>query len=146
MGNYTGSSITPSMVAYYIKTINDAFIYFNTDYSNNTAYIVNRLEGAYTAFFDVIIMTENVTGDFLVYSANSTSTVCWSNVNTAKPSWVYIINAKGTTGIQKYTYSITDIGDGINATFKLVITNVLRDTEGTGPCSCRNLSRINELI
>ena len=32
MNNYTGTSITSSMVAFYIRTINEADTYFNTDY------------------------------------------------------------------------------------------------------------------
>ena len=114
MANYTGSSITPSMVAYYIKTINEAYTYFNTDYSNNTAYIVSRLEGAYTGYFDVIIITENVTVSTLLYSINGTSTVSWSNVNTAKPNWAYIINQQSTFVPQIYISSFSTTGSGIN--------------------------------
>ena len=129
MANYTGTSITPSMVEFYIKTINDGH-YYSRYYSDETAYIVNRLEGAYDGYFDAIIITENVTISALLYSTNGTSTVCWSNVNTAKPNWVYIINVKGTTGIQKYTYALYDYGSGVDQFMKLTINVILKKTEG----------------
>jgi hypothetical protein len=56
LANYTGSLITPSMITFYIKTINDAFTFYQEDLPNNTLYIQNKLEGAYAGYVDVIIL------------------------------------------------------------------------------------------
>ena len=44
------------MVSYFIKTINEAFTYYQEDLQSNTLYIQNRLEGSYSGYFDVIIL------------------------------------------------------------------------------------------
>lgn len=97
IANYTGESITSSMVSFYVKTINDAYFYHGTNYSSSTDFIQSRLESTYSAFFDVIIMPENVTIEvnWIIYSTLGSSTVSWYGVNTAKPNWVYIINLVG---------------------------------------------------
>ena len=57
MANYTGKDMTSSMIAFYVQTINEAYTYYNTDLEKSTEYIINRLEGTYSGYFSVFIMT-----------------------------------------------------------------------------------------
>jgi hypothetical protein len=141
--NYTGLSITPTMVSYYVKTINEAYTYFRNDFSSNTNYIQNRLEGSYSSYFDVIIMTHNVTGSWLVYSIGGSSSVTWSGVNTAQPSWVYFINAVNVFNIGFYIDFFSH-GSGIDSTTDTIIKNTLIQAEGAGTCACLGMSTINK--
>lgn len=61
--NYTGESITPAMVSFYIKTLNDAYGLYRDNLTANAFYIQNKLEGAYTGKFEVLIFGENSTSD-----------------------------------------------------------------------------------
>ena len=73
MPNYTGPSIIPSIVSFYIKTINEAFTYHRNDFSNSTNYIQNRLAGSYSGYFEVIILNHNVTGNTYLFSMSESS-------------------------------------------------------------------------
>ena len=79
-------------------------------------------------------MTENVTASWSLYSIGGSSSVIWTNVNTAKPNWVYIINIL-IQNQQTYINSFTN-GNGISSTTADVIRNVLIKADGTGTCSC----------
>jgi hypothetical protein len=111
--NYTGSSITPSMVSFYIKTINEAYTYYRNDFANNTNYIQTKLEGSYGSWFDVVIITTNVTGSWVLYSTGGSSTITWSGVNTAQPNWVYVINALPLLNPDYYIQNLSR-GSGIS--------------------------------
>jgi hypothetical protein len=124
--NFTGASITPPMVSYYIKTINEAFTFYVEDIENGSSYIQQKLEGAYTAYFDIIILKENVTTDYYLYSIGGSSTVAWTSVNTARPNWTYIINAQSPTFSSSTYINSYVTGAGIPVSKVTVITNVIR--------------------
>ena len=66
----------------------------------------------------------------------------WTNVNKAKPNWIYVINNAPQQNIQKYVNSLST-GDGINTTMSNVIRNVLIKAEGGGSCTCNNIAAVH---
>ena len=110
-------------------------------------YIQNRLEGSYSCFFDVIILKENVTTNFYLYSAGGTSNVAWTFVNTAKPNWSYIINAQCSTFSSNPYVSSYVTGSGIPASKVTVINNILRSIDSQyAACTCADLDKISQLL
>jgi len=98
ISNYTGSSITPDMVSTFIKFINEIYEFQGDNPFDNADYLQLKLQGTYTAKFQVLVFPQNTTADLRVYTTlNGTAYVTWTNVNTYKPLWTYIIILITTT-------------------------------------------------
>lgn len=89
--NYTGKDIKPEMVQYYVKVINNAYSFYANDQNKTTNYIASQLESAYDQAFSVLILNKTQTVFAWNVISFGDSVVCWTNVNTYKPAWLYLI-------------------------------------------------------
>ena len=88
-----------------------------------------------------------MTANFYLYSTAGTSTVAWTFVNIARPTWGYIINTQQVTFSSNTYVSSWTVGTGILASKIPVIFNILRQVESQySTCLCFDLDKINQLL
>jgi len=130
LNNYTGSFLTTEMIAAYSKTINDAYSYFINDLRLSSEYIASQLGNKYNyAYSVVILLTNENVGNWYIYTFGD-GVICWINVNTYQPNWIYIIWPRYKYSSQTADY-ISGLGKGIgiNEATETVIRNIIKAQE-----------------
>lgn len=86
------------MVSTFVKFINEIYKSQGDSPFDNADYLQLKLQGTYSAKFQVLVFPQNSTADLKVYTTlDGTAYVTWTKVNTKQPLWTYIIIIITTT-------------------------------------------------